>query len=151
MAEQKLEVSTFTSSTVSRRMPITAARQRTLQSTIGNVFKVVGGYTEFVESRNDNGESKKVPRAVYDCQTLNSGYLPLGTQLTVKIKGVGSVLNNEQNQALLLGSGVMVVAFDDLNQWSIPSSGMEGLSASGMRVLNISLEQALQVKVPNER
>lgn len=140
------QVSTFATTTPNRRLPITSARQRNLQSVIGNVFKVISGRTETVENREKNGKTTTLPRAVYECQTLNSKYLPLGTQLTIKIKGAQCALGPEENQALLLGK-VLIVAFDDLNHWSMPANGLEGLSASNMRALNISLENAVQVPV----
>lgn len=152
MEENKkvVTLSTFVPTSGKSRMPIASARQRSLQTVIGNVFKINGGFTEEVENRDDNGKIEKVSRAVYECQTLNSRYLQVGTKLTIKIKNATSILNPEQNKQLLLNTGTLVAAFDDLNHWSMPSNGMEGLSASEIRVLDIPLQEALKLGVKDE-
>ena len=126
------------------------ASQRELKTVIGNVFKVNGGFTEQLETRDADGKVEKTTCAVYECQALNSRYLPVGTKLTVKIKNTNCILSPDQNKELLLNAGTLVAAFDGLNHWSMPSHGLEGLSVTDIRVLNIPLPEALKLKVGYE-
>ena len=62
----------------------------------------------------------------------------------MKVKGSTSVITNDENKKLLLGLAKnKVVAFDDLSHWNF--NGNEGLSASGMRVLEVSPQEAMNL------
>ena len=64
--------------------------------------------------------------------------------LTVKIKGSESVINDDDNKKLLLGlEKNKVVAFENLSHWNF--NGSEGLSASSMRVLDVSPQEAMNL------
>lgn len=135
-------LSTFNESN-SKRTPIQSALTRPLVEAVGKCFLLLSGTTEEVQDPND--ESKTIPRAVYEVRVISSKTrLPIGTVLTVKIKGSGSVITDEENKKLLLGlEKNKVVAFDDLSHWNF--NGNEGLSASGMRVLDASPQEAMNL------
>lgn len=135
-------LSTFNESS-SKRTPIQSALTRPLVEAIGKCFLLLSGTTEEVQDPND--ESKTIPRAVYEVRVISSKTrLPIGTVLTVKIKGGKSVITDEENKKLLLGlEKNKVVAFDDLSHWHF--NGNEGLSASGMRVLEVSPQEAMNL------
>lgn len=135
-------LSTFNESS-SKRTPIQSALTRPLVEAIGKCFLLLSGTTEEVQDPND--ESKTIPRAVYEVRVISSKTrLPIGTVLTVKIKGGKSVITDGENKKLLLGlEKNKVVAFDDLSHWNF--NGNEGLSASGMRVLEVSPQEAMNL------
>lgn len=135
-------LSTFSESS-SKRTPIQSALTRPLEEAVGKCFLLLSGTTEEVQDSND--ESKTISRAVYEVRVVSSKTrLPIGTVLTVKIKGSESVITDEENKKLLLGlEKNKVVAFDDLNHWNF--NGNEGLSASSMRVLDVSPQDAMNL------
>ncbi len=135
-------LSTFNESN-SKRTPVQSALTRPLEEAIGKCFLLLSGTTEEVQDSND--ESKTIPRAVYEVRVISSKTrLPIGTVLTVKIKGSEGVVTDEENKKLLLGLAKnKVVAFDDLSHWNF--NGNEGLSASGMRVLEVSPQEAMNL------
>ena len=135
-------LSTFNESS-SKRTPIQSALTRPLVEAVGKCFLLLSGTTEEVQDSND--ETKTIPRAVYEVRVISSKTrLPIGTVLTVKIKGSKSVITEEENKKLLLGlEKNKVVAFDDLSHWIF--NGNEGLSASGMRVLEVSPQEAMNL------
>lgn len=135
-------LSTFNESS-SKRTPIQSALTRPLVEAVGKCFLLLSGTTEEVQDSND--ETKTIPRAVYEVRVISSKTrLPIGTVLTVKIKGSKSVITEEENKKLLLGlEKNKVVAFDDLSHWNF--NGNEGLSASGMRVLEVSPQEAMNL------
>ncbi len=135
-------LSTFNESN-SKRTPIQSALTRPLVEAIGKCFLLLSGTTEEVQYSTD--ETKTIPRAVYEVRVISSNTrLPIGTVLTVKIKGSESVIADEENKKLLLGlEKNKVVAFDDLSHWNF--NGNEGLSASGMRVLEVSPQEAMNL------
>lgn len=133
-------LSTFKESS-SKRTPIQSALTRPLVEAIGKCYLLLSGTTEKVQDPND--ETKTIPRAVYEVRVISSKTrLPIGTVLTIKVKGSESVINDEENKKLLLGlENNKVVAFDDLSHWNF--NGNEGLSASGIRVLETSPQEAM--------
>ncbi len=134
-------LSTFNESN-SKRTPIQSALTRPLTEAIGKCFLLLSGATEEVQDSND--ETKTIPRAVYKVRVVSSKTrLPIGTVLTVKIKGSESVIDDEENKKLLLGLENKVVAFDDLSHWNF--NGNEGLSASNMRILEINPQEAMNL------
>lgn len=135
-------LSTFNDSS-SKRTPIQSALTRPLVEAIGKCFLLLSGTIEEVQDPND--EAKTLPRAVYEVRVVSSRTrLPIGTVLTVKIKGSESVINEEENKKLLLGlEKNKVVAFDDLSHWNF--NGNEGLSASNIRVLEVSPQEAMNL------
>lgn len=127
----------------SKKTPIQTALTRPLVEVIGKCFLLLSGSTEMVEdSSNDN---KEIPRAVYEVRTISTNAkLPIGTVLTIKVKGSQSILNDEDNKKLLLGiEKNKVVAFDNLSHWIF--NGSEGLSASGVRVLDVTPQEAMKL------
>lgn len=135
-------LSTFNEST-SKRTPIQAALTRPLIEAVGKCFLLLSGETEEIQDSND--DSKVIPRAVYKVRVISSNTrLPIGAVLTVKIKGSKSVINDDENKKLLLGlEKNKVVAFDDLSHWNF--NGSEGLSASGIRTLEVTPQEAMRL------
>ena len=135
-------LSTFNESS-SKRTPIQSALTRPLVEAIGKCFLLLGGTTEEVQDSAD--ESKTIPRAVYEVRVIGSKTrLPIGTILTVKIKGSKSLITDEENKKLLLNlEKNKVVAFDDLSHWNF--NGNEGLSASNIRILEVSPQEAMNL------
>ena len=86
-----------------------------------------------------------IPRAVYEVRVISSNTkLPIGTVLTIKVKGTESIVNVDEDKKLLLGlEKDKVVAFDDLSHWNF--NGSEGLSASGIRVLEVTPQEATRL------
>lgn len=136
------ELSTFQEGG-SKRTPLQTALTRPLVEVVGKCFLLLSGATEMVEDPSD--VTKKVPRAVYEVRTISTNTkLPIGTVLTVKIKGSKSILSDEDNKKLLLGvEKNKVVVFDDLSHWFF--NGSEGLSASQIRILDLSPQDAMKL------
>ncbi|MCZ3920422.1 hypothetical protein [Lactobacillus crispatus] len=64
--------------------------------------------------------------------------------LTVKVKGSKSVITDDENKKFLFGlEKNKVVAFDDLSHWNF--NGNEGLSASNIRILEVSPQEAMNL------
>lgn len=105
-----------------------------LKDAVGEAFKLTSGSTEIAQDKEGNVIT--VPRAVYKVTTLNSNLLPVNTELTVKIKGIKCILTKQDNMKLLFNQKLVTVAFDNLSFWTF--SGNEGLSASAIRVLELS-------------
>lgn len=135
-------LSTFNESN-SKRTPIQSALTRPLEEAIGKCFLLLSGTTEEVQDSND--ESKTIPRAVYKVRVVSSNTrLAIGTVLTVKVKGNKSVITDDENKKFLFGlEKNKVVAFDDLSHWNF--NGNEGLSASNIRILEVSPQEAMNL------
>lgn len=142
VTEQGELLSTFNESS-SRKTPIQSALTRPLAEAIGKCFLLLSGTTEEVQDQNN--DTKAIPRAVYEVRVISQGTrLPVGTVLTVKIKGTESIIDAEENKKLLLGlEKSKVVAFDDLSHWNF--NGTEGLSASNIRMLDVSPQEAMNL------
>lgn len=127
----------------SKKTPIQSALTRPLVEAVGKCFLLLSGTTEEIQDSND--ESKVVPRAVYEVRVISSNTkLPIGTVLTIKVKGAESIVNVDENKKLLLGlEKNKVVAFDDLSHWNF--NGSEGLSASGIRTLEVTPQEAMRL------
>lgn len=127
----------------SKKTPIQSALTRPLVEAVGKCFLLLSGTTEEIQDPND--ETKTIPRAVYEVRVISSNTkLSIGTVLTVKVKGAESIINDEENKKLLLGvEKNKVVAFDDLSHWNF--NGNEGLSASGIRTLEVSPQEAMRL------
>ena len=127
----------------SKRVPIQTALTRPLVEVVGKCFLLINGFTEMISESNDS--DNVIPRAVYQVRTIGKNIqLPIGTVLTVKIKNSKSILNEQQNQALLLGQEKnKVVAFDELSHWYFNNT--EGLSASNIRILDIAPQYAMKL------
>lgn len=127
----------------SKKTPIQSALTRPLVEAVGKCFLLLSGTTEEIQDSND--ESKAVPRAVYEVRVISSNTkLPIGTVLTIKVKGAESIVNVDENKKLLLGlEKNKVVAFDDLSHWNF--NGSEGLSASGIRTLEVTPQEAMRL------
>lgn len=127
----------------SKKTPIQSALTRPLVEVVGKCFLLLSGTTEEIQDSND--ESKVVPRAVYEVRVISSNTkLPIGTVLTIKVKGAESIVNVDENKKLLLGlEKNKVVAFDDLSHWNF--NGSEGLSASGIRTLEVTPQEAMRL------
>lgn len=135
-------LSTFNESN-SKRTPIQSALTRPLEEAIGKCFLLLSGTTEEVQDSND--ESKTIPRAVYKVRVVSSNTrLAIGAVLTVKVKGSKSVITDDENKKFLFGlEKNKVVAFDDLSHWNF--NGNEGLSASNIRILEVSPQEAMNL------
>lgn len=127
----------------SKKTPIQSALTRPLVEAVGKCFLLLSGTTEEIQDSND--ESKVIPRAVYEVRVISSNTkLPIGTVLTIKVKGTESIVNVDENKKLLLGlEKNKVVAFDDLSHWNF--NGSEGLSASGIRILEVTPQEAMRL------
>lgn len=127
----------------SKKTPIQSALTRPLVEAVGKCFLLLSGTTEEIQDSND--ESKVIPRAVYEVRVISSNTkLPIGTVLTIKVKGTESIVNVDENKKLLLGlEKNKVVAFDDLSHWNF--NGSEGLSASGIRTLEVTPQEAMRL------
>lgn len=122
--------------------PIQGYYESILPDVIGRVFLLNGGHTEQVEDTANNSITN---RAVYEVRVISkNARLPLGTNLTIKIKGAESILTDEDNANILLGTQTLVVAFDNINHWLV-NGNREGLSASEMRVLDINPSEAMEL------
>ena len=137
------EVLTTFKENKSKKTPIQSALTRPLVEAVGKCFLLLSGTTEKIQDSND--ESKMIPRAVYEVRVISSNTkLPIGTVLTIKVKGTESIVNVDENKKLLLGlEKNKVVAFDDLSHWNF--NGSEGLSASGFRVLEVTPQEATRL------
>ena len=135
-------LSTFLESN-SKRTPIQTALTRPLIEAIGKCFLLLSGSTEMIPEAND--DKKMIPRAIYEVRIISQNtLLPIGTVLTVKIKNSKSILNDQQNQALLFGQETnKIVVFDDLSHWSFNNT--EGLSASNIRILDVTPQEAMNL------
>lgn len=137
----KVVPSSFVQATESKSTPIQSALQLPLAYATGKLFALVSGRTEEVADYDD--PSKVSTRAVYEVRVISkNARLPLGTILEIKIKDSQSLLSDEDNVNLLLGvTQQPVVAFDQLSHWVM--NRREGLSASGIRILKINVQEAM--------
>lgn len=135
-------LSTFKDSN-NKRMPIQTALTRPLYEAIGQCFLLLNETTEEIPDSSD--ETKVIPRAVYEVRVVSStSKLNIGTVLIVKIKGKSSILTEEENRKMLLGvDKSKIVAFDDLSHWNF--NNIEGLSASNIRELDITAQEAMKM------
>lgn len=135
-------LSTFLENT-NKRMPIQTALTRPLGDVIGKCFLLLAGSTEMISE--SNGSKNMIPRAVYSVRVISQNTrLAIGTVLQIKIKNSESILNEKQNQNLLLGQEKSkIVAFDDLSHWNFNNT--EGLSASNIRILDITPQEAMKL------
>jgi len=110
-----------------KNLPVTSALQKSLPMATGDTFKLESAAEEVVI---DSKTEKEVPRAVYQVRTLTSRILPIGTLLTVKVKGQENFFKSvpDFNQKLLLGELTQLVVFEDLSLWTF--NGSEGLNSS---------------------
>lgn len=137
------EVLTTFNESSSKKTPIQSALTRPLVEAIGKCFLLLSGTTEEIQDQND--DTKTIPRAVYEVRVISPNTrLPIGTVLTIKVKGTESIIDDEENKKLLLGlEKNKVVAFDDLSHWNF--NGSEGLSASGIRTLEVTPQEAMRL------
>ncbi|GAB2066912.1 hypothetical protein L2302_08990 [Lactobacillus gasseri] len=128
---------------MSKRVPIQAALTRPLVEVVGKCFLLLSGSTEMIPESNES--DNMIPRAVYQVRIIDKNtQLSIGTVLTIKIKNSRSIINEQQNQALLLGQEKnKVVAFDDLSHWYFNNA--EGLSASNIRILDLTPQDAMKL------
>ena len=138
-SNEAVKGSTFAQSLMPKSTPISNSLTKPLKLATGTIFKVVSGSNEQVQDKDGN----EVVRAVYKIQVLNSSLLPLATELEVKIKGQECLLSEQDNVDIMFNSKMVTVAFDDLALWSF--NGHEGLTASGIRPLELSNDQIQRI------
>lgn len=131
--------STFADGLQSKRTPVQNALQKPLKDATGDLFKLISGTDEKVKTKDGADEN----RAVYKVQPLNSALLPISTEFEVKIKGSKCIVDEKDNVDLMLGARIVVVAFDNLSHWVF--NGVEGLNASGIRVLQLDRDQVVKI------
>lgn len=136
---EDIEDSSFANVVLPKATPINNVLQKPLKLATGSIFKVLSGANE--EVKDSNGEN--TVRAVYRVQSLNSKLLPLSTEFEIKIKGQKCLLKEEDNLEIMFNSRMIIVAFDNLSHWSF--NGREGLIATGVRVLNLTNDQIMNI------
>lgn len=138
---KNLVPSTFVGSAESKSTPIQSVLQLPLAYATGKLFALVSGRNEKVADYDD--PNKVSTRAIYEVRVISKkAKLPLGTILEIKIKDSQSILTEEDNVNLLLGVAQQpVVAFDQLSHWVM--NRREGLSASGIRILKMGVQEAM--------
>lgn len=138
-AQVTVKGSTFAEALLNKRTPVQNVLQKPLKVATGDLFKLVSGTNEMVKTKDGADEN----RAVYKVQPLNSALLPISTELEVKIKGTNCIVDEKDNVDLMLGTRIVVVAFDNLSHWVF--NGAEGLNASGIRVLQLDRDQVVKI------
>ena len=128
---ETIKESTFAASVLPKATPIANVLQKPL--------KLASGTNEDV--KDSNGDN--TVRACYRVQSLNSKLLPLSTEFEIKVKGQTCILKEEDNVEIMFNSKMIIVAFDNLSHWSF--NGREGLNATGVRILNLSNDQIVNI------
>ncbi|KWU03163.1 hypothetical protein AAA431_01415 [Lactobacillus crispatus] len=136
---ETIKESTFAASVLPKATPVENALQKPLKLATGSIFKVLSGTNENV--KDSNGDN--TVRSCYRVQSLNSKLLPLSTEFEIKVKGQTCILKEEDNVEIMFNSKMIIVAFDNLSHWSF--NGREGLNATGVRVLNLSNDQIMNI------
>jgi len=141
MAQQNetIKDSTFAQAILPKATPISNALQKPLKLATGSIFKVLSGSTE--AAKDSNGDD--IVAAIFRVPSLYSKLLPLSTEFEVKVKGQECMFKEEDNVEIMFNSKMVIVAFDDLSHWSF--NGREGLSATGVRVLNLTNDQIMKI------
>ncbi len=139
-ASSKLE-STFADVHVSKNAPVQATLDKHLDKALGKYFTVTGA--EFQETPDFNDPDKLNTATVYSVRvTSKKAWLPLGTELQVKVKDHKPIFNQSELQDIMFGSTApVVVAFDKLAHYHFGSG--ESLNAADVHKVNISVKEAM--------
>lgn len=139
-AKSKLE-STFADVRVSKNAPVQATLDKHLDKALGKYFTITGA--EFQETPDFNDPEKLNTATVYSVRvTSKKAWLPLGTELQVKVKDHKPIFSQQELQDLMFGSTApVVVAFDKLAHYHFGSG--ESLNAADVHKVNISVKEVI--------
>ncbi len=139
-AKSKLE-STFADVRVSKNTPVQATLDKHLDKALGRYFTVNGA--EFQETPDYDDPDKINTATVYSVRvTSKKAWLPLGTEIHVKVKDHKPIFNQQELQDIMFGSSApVVVAFDELAHYHFGNG--ESLNAADVRKVNISVKEAM--------
>lgn len=139
-ASSKLE-STFADVRVSKNAPIQATLDKHLDKALGKYFTIIGA--EFQETPDFNDSEKLNTATVYSVRvTSKKAWLPLGTELQIKVKDHKPIFGQQELQDIMFGaSAPVVVAFEQLAHYHFGNG--ESLNAADVRKVNISVKEAM--------
>ncbi len=139
-AKSKLE-STFADVRVSKNTPVQATLDKHLDKALGRYFTVNGA--EFQETPDYDDPDKLNTATIYSVRvTSKKAWLPLGTELQIKVKDHKPIFSQSELQDIMFGSTApVVVAFDELAHYHFGNG--ESLNAADVRKVNISVKEAM--------
>lgn len=132
MEKNKIKVTTFRNEFSQTNLQIENARKVSLESTIGNLFKIEDA--EILDGK-----------IIYSVRTLNSRKMPIGSLITISVKSSNSIFNKEMALQSLTGTKSFVVRFENLGHWLMATkSGLrEGLSADSAELVNVAMKDVI--------
>lgn len=139
-AKDKLE-SSFADVRVSKNALVQATLDKHLDKALGKYFTVTGA--EFQENPDYNDPDKLNTATVYSVRvTSKKVWLPLGTELQIKVKDHKPIFNQQELQDIMFGaSAPVVVAFEQLAHYHFGSG--ESLNAADIHRVNVSVKEAM--------
>lgn len=139
-AESKLKT-TFAEVHTSKNAPIQATLDKRLNQAVGKYFTVIGA--EFQETPDYNDPDKLNTATVYSVRvTSKKAWLPLGTELQIKVKNHKPIFEQQDLQNIMFGSSApVVVAFDQLAHYHFGNG--ESLNATDIHKVNVSVKEAM--------
>lgn len=139
-ANSKLE-STFADVHASKNAPVQATLDKHLNRVLGKYFTVNGA--EFQETPDYNDPDKLNTATVYSVRvTSKKAWLPLGTELQIKVKSHKPIFSQSELQDIMFGSTApVVVAFDQLAHYHFGNG--ESLNAADIHKVNVSVKEAM--------
>ncbi|OXC13348.1 hypothetical protein AYP77_10035 [Lactobacillus crispatus] len=141
-ANSKLE-STFAEVHAGKNAPVQATLDKHLNRALGKYFTVTGA--EFQETPDFNDPDKLNTATVYSVRvTSKKAWLPLGTEIQVKVKNHKPIFTQPELQDIMFGStSPIVVRFDELAHYHFGNG--ESLNAVDVHKVSISAKEAMNL------
>lgn len=115
------------------------ARRKSLESTIGDWFKMEDA------SVIKKGDEIKT---VYSVRTLNSQSLPVGSLINISVKNSQNIFDKQKALDTLTGTKSYVVRFDKISHWIFGTQNglREGLTAENVEFVNVPVTLIMHSK-----
>lgn len=133
--------STFAGVRASKNAPVQSTLDKHLDKALGRFFTITGA--EFQETPDFNDPDKLNTATVYSVRvTSKKAWLPLGTEIQIKVKDHKPIFNQSELQDIMFGSTTpVVVAFEELAHYHFGNG--ESLNAADIHRVNISVKEAM--------
>lgn len=120
---------------------VQSALDKHLSDVIGKRFVVIGAEKE--EKPDYDDKTKINIAAVYHVRvTSRKAWLPLGTELSIKIKDQNPIFSAQELQDIMFGASLpVVVTFDELSHYHYGLG--ESLSAKGIHITDLTPKEAM--------
>lgn len=141
VAERHLE-STFAEVHESKTAPVQAVLDKHLADAFGKKFIVIGAEKE--EKPDYDDKTKINTAAVYHVRVISKkAWLPLGTELSIKIKDQEPIFSAQEVQDIMFGASLpVVVTFEQLSHYYYGLG--DSLSAKAIHRTNLTPKEVLE-------